>query len=186
MKQLINRYGEPVISGDDDHFNALSKSIIYQQLSGKAAGTIYGRFLDLFQAKHPQPEEVVKIDLSVLRSIGLSKQKSNYINNLADYFANEGKDIDFDKLSDADVGEELIKIKGIGPWTIEMFLMFTLQREDILPFTDLGIRKGFKELFGLKELPGKEYMEKKSKLWKPYRTFACWYLWRIVDGDIVW
>ena len=187
MKRLIEEFGTPDFNGVNDYFNALSKSIIYQQLSGKAARTIYNRFLALFDNNNlPQPKDVIKIDIPTLRSIGISQQKSNYISGLAEYFANDGSTIDFESLSDIEVGDELIQIKGIGQWTVDMFLMFTLYRTDILPVADLGIQKGIKILFNMKNLPSKEYMIKKSKPWQPYRTVACWYLWRIVDDEIVW
>ena len=186
MERLIDKFGAPEFNGVNDNFNALSKSIIYQQLSGKAARTIYNRFLALFDNNLPQPKDVIKVDIPTLRSIGISQQKSNYISGLAEYFANDGSTIDFESLSDIEVGDELIQIKGIGQWTVDMFLMFTLYRTDILPVADLGIQKGIKILFNMKNLPSKEYMIKKSKPWQPYRTVACWYLWRIVDDEIVW
>ena len=186
MKQLIEEFGAPDFNGVNDYFNALSKSIIYQQLSGKAARTIYNRFLGLFDNNLPQPEDVIKIDIPTIRGIGLSQQKSNYISGLAEYFTNDGSTIDFESLSDIEVGDELMQIKGIGQWTVDMFLMFTLYRTDILPVADLGIQKGIKILFNMKNLPSKEYMIKKSKPWQPYRTLACWYLWRLVDDEIVW
>jgi len=186
MEILIDKFGSPNLNGRNDYFNALSKSIIYQQLSGKAAKAIYNRFLGLFDNQLPKAEEVLKIDLSTLRSIGVSQKKSNYINGLANYFTNDGSKINYDDLSDIEVCNELIQLKGIGQWTVDMFLMFTLHREDILPVSDLGIQKGFKIFFNMKSLPEKEYMIKKAKQWQPYRTIACWYLWRIVDDEIVW
>ena len=151
MKRLIGEFGKPDFNGVNDYFNALSKSIIYQQLSGKAARTIYNRFIGLFDNNLPQPEDVIKIDIPTLRSIGISQQKSNYISGLAEYFANDGSTIDFESLSDIEVGDELIQIKGIGQWTVDMFLMFTLYRTDILPVADLGIQKGIKILFNMKD-----------------------------------
>jgi len=186
MKRLIDEFGIPKFNGDIDYFNALSKSIIYQQLSGKAARTIYNRYLKLFDNQQPQPKAVLNIDLTTLRSVGISQQKSNYINGIANYFANNGSNINFDGLSDVDVGNELIQLKGIGQWTVDMFLMFTLNRTDILPIADLGIQKGFKIIFKMKNLPSKNYMIREAKPWQPYRTIACWYLWRIVDDEIVW
>ena len=183
MHHLINHYGEPDFNNHLDYFNALAKSIIYQQLSGKAARTIYNRFTNLFNNNHPVPKEIQAMDDEVLRSIGISKQKAKYIKELADYFEIKGKEVAFDQLSDGEIRDELIKIKGIGQWTIDMFLMFTLYRPDILPVTDLGIQKGFKTLFDLNELPSVGYMDKKAKPWEPYRTVASWYLWRIVDDE---
>jgi len=186
MNQLISKFGKPQFTKTNDNFNALSKSIIYQQLSGKAAKTIYTRFLSLFNNNLPEAKDIIKINISELRKIGISQQKSIYIQGLAEYFTKEGKDIDFNSLTDNDIYKELIKLKGIGQWTIDMFLMFTLYRTDILPVGDLGIQKGFKKIFGMKSLPSNIYMIQKSKPWKPYRTIACWYLWRIVDDEIFW
>jgi len=185
MSMLIERYGMPVFNNSIDYFSALSKSIIFQQLSGKAAGTIYNRFLNLFEDKSPTSEIIAEIDTSILKTIGLSNQKSEYIVGLAEYFSNEGKEVDFQSLSNDEVNKKLIELKGIGPWTIEMFLMFTLNREDILPVTDLGIMKGFRQLYNLNDLPSVKYMNKQAQPWKPYRTLASWYLWKIVDdgGD---
>lgn len=186
MKRLIDEFGNPEFHDINDNFNALSKSIIYQQLSGKSAQTIYNRFLKLFDQQLPQADNVLQIDIPTLRSIGLSQQKSKYINGLADYFANSGSKMNFGNLSDIEVGHELIQLKGIGQWTVDMFLMFTLHRTDILPLGDLGIQKGIQILFNMKNLPSKKYMLQKAKPWQPYRTIACWYIWRIVDDEIVW
>ena len=186
IDKLIQKFGPPNFSQKSDNFNALSKSIMYQQLSGKAARTIYNRFLELFSNKLPKASEVININISKLRSIGISKQKSSYIIGLAEYFYKNGKKIDFENLSDLKVSQELIKIKGIGQWTIDMFLMFTLQRADVLPVGDLGIQKGIKIMFNMKNLPSNKYMIQKSKKWRPYRTVACWYLWRMIDEEDTW
>ena len=186
MERLIGEFGKPDFNGANDNFNALSKSIIYQQLSGKAARTIYNRFLGLFDNNLPHAKDVIKVNIPTLRSIGISQPKSNYIIGLAKYFTKDGNKIDFESLSDVEVGNELIQLKGVGQWTVDMFLMFTLFRTDILPVADLGIQKGIKILFNMQSLPSKEYMIKKSKPWHPYRTVACLYLLRIVDDEIVW
>ena len=167
-------------------FNALSKSIIYQQLSGKVAKVIYNRFLDLFKNRTPDLEIIISLKDSELRKIGLSKQKTDYIKGLSKYFYKEGKLIDFSSLTNQEISKELIKIKGIGQWTVDMFLMFTIFRTDVLPVADLGIKKGFKKLFNLKELPSEKFMINKSKKWQPYRTIACCYLWKLVDDTDVW
>ncbi len=186
IDKLIQKFGSPIFSQTKDYFNALSKSIIYQQLSGKAASTIHNRFLGLFNNNLPKASEVINIDISKFRIIGISKQKSNYIIGLAEYFYKYGKEIDFNNLSDLEISQELIKIKGIGQWTIDMFLMFTLERTDILPVGDLGIQKGIKIMFNMKNLPSNKYMIQKSNKWRPYRTVACWYLWRMIDEEDTW
>ena len=186
IQHLIEKYGTPEFSNIDDYFSALSKLVIYQQLSGKAARIIYIRYISLFDKKLPKPIEVLKIDQEVFRSIGVSQQKTNYILGLAKYFTKKKGNINFDKLSNNEVVKELIQLKGIGQWTIDMFLMFTLSRLDIMPVGDLGIQKAIKILYDMKEMPSIKDILQKSELWKPYRTVACWYLWRIVDDEFVW
>jgi len=186
LNALIDKYDRPNFENNDNYFNALSKSIIYQQLSGKVAKVIYNRFLDLFKNRTPDLEIIISLKDSELRKIGLSKQKTDYIKGLSKYFYKEGKLIDFSSLTNQEISKELIKIKGIGQWTVDMFLMFTIFRTDVLPVADLGIKKGFKKLFNLKELPSEKFMINKSKKWQPYRTIACCYLWKLVDDGDVW
>jgi len=186
FKKLINKYPIPKFASKDNYFDALSKSIIYQQLSGKVAKIIYTRFLALFKKEKPEPEQYLKINNSDLRKIGLSKQKINYINNLSVFFIKKNKASQFKNLSENEITNELITIKGIGQWTIDMFMMFTLCRTDILPVGDLGIKKAFKHLYNLQELPSEQFMKEKSSNWRPYRTIACCYLWMIIDDGDVW
>lgn len=166
-------------------FQSLTKSIIFQQLSGKAAQTILDRFLLLFpDDSFPTPEQVLALPDADMRSVGLSGQKTAYIKDLAARFLDgtiEPKK--FPKMSDEEIREHLVVVKGIGRWTADMFLMFTLFRTDVLPTGDLGIQKGFQKVYKLKKLPDAKTMEKLAKPWQPYRTVACWYLWRHVDGD---
>ena len=185
LSSLINEFEKPVFYKSTNYYDDLCKSIIYQQLSGKVAKIIYHRFLNLFPNKVPNFKKTLDLKFEELKKIGLSKQKITYIDNLAKYFYNK-KNIDFVKYSDESLRKELIKIKGIGPWTIDMFLMFTMHRTDILPVGDLGIKKAFQILYKLKELPSKELMIEMSAKWKPYRTIACCYLWYLVDDGDVW
>tara|TARA_Y100001980_G_C14555632_1_gene344640 strand:+ start:4123 stop:4815 length:693 start_codon:yes stop_codon:yes gene_type:complete len=185
LNSLINEFEKPVFHKSTNYYNDLSKSIIYQQLSGKVAKIIYHRFLNLFPNKVPNYEKTLELKFEELKKIGLSKQKITYIVNLAKYFYNK-KNIDFVEFSDESLRKELIKIKGVGPWTIDMFLMFTMHRTDILPVGDLGIKKAFQILYKLKELPSNELMIEISAKWKPYRTIACCYLWYLVDDGDVW
>ena len=186
IKELIVKYNKPAFKFNDDYFNALSKSIIYQQLSGKVANVIYNRFLDLFKNRIPELQFIMDIDDETLRKIGLSKKKTEYIKGLSKYFYETGNSIDFSSLTDEEICKELIQIKGVGQWTVDMFLMFTMFRTDILPVADLGIKKGYKELFNLKELPSEKEMIERSKKWQPYRTIACCYLWKLVDDGDDW
>ena len=183
MQVLINKFGRPDLNPRQDYFQSLLRSIVFQQLSGKAAQTIYERFVNLIpKTSNHCPNEVLKLDKEEMRKAGLSFRKIDYVRNLADYFENNSfhkKDVE--KMSDQEISKELIQIKGIGQWTVDMFLMFTLNRADILPCTDLGIQKGIMKILNMKNLPSKKEMENCSRKWRPYRTIACWYLWRMVD-----
>ncbi len=164
-------------------FQALSESIIYQQLSGKAAGTILKRFVALWpRKKFPTPDDVLKIKTEKLRSAGLSGQKASYLKDLAAKFKDGTINPKlFGKMSDQEIVEHVVAVKGIGEWTAHMFLMFTLHRPDVLPVGDLGIQKGFQKLFKLRAKPSAKHMERLSKNWVGHRTMACMYLWRYVD-----
>ena len=186
LKKIIQKYPVPNFSHNTNYFDALSKSIIYQQLSGKVARIIYNRFLNLFPAKNPDPNYYLDINGSDLKKIGLSKQKINYINNLSIFFINNKDEHLFNNLSEQEIHDKLIIIKGIGKWTIDMFMMFTLYKTDILPVGDLGIKKAFKNLYNLQKLPSEAFMNQKSNNWKPYRTIASCYLWMIIDDENVW
>ena len=182
LQPWILKYSRPGFAVYAAPFKSLIKYIIYQQLSMQSAKAIYTRFLDLFNNK-PTPTTLNVINDVILKDIGISKQKINYIKEITKYFLNHN--IDFNSLTNKEVYDELIQIKGIGPWTIDIFLMFTLYRTDILPIGDLGIKKGFKILYNLDELPTDKFMIEKSKKWNPYESIASMYLWKIVDGDIV-
>ena len=183
MQVLINKFGRPDFNPRQDYFQSLLRSIVFQQLSGKAAQTIYERFVNLIPKTFNYcPNEVLKLDKEEMRKAGLSFRKIDYVRNLADYFENNSfhkKDVE--KMSDQEISKELIQIKGIGQWTVDMFLMFTLNRADILPCKDLGIQKGIMKILNMNNLPSKKEMENCSRKWRPYRTIACWYLWRMVD-----
>ena len=183
MGQLIAEFEKPEFNKNSNYFEALVRAIVYQQLSGKAAAKIYNRFKDLFsKKKYPSPLMVMERSHEELRSTGLSNQKASYIHNIANAFFTGMVPNDIDTLSDNDVIECLTTIKGVGPWTAEMFLMFALNRPDVFPLTDLGIQKGFKLFFQLDELPKPDQMIEKAEPWIPYRTLASWYLWRVVEG----
>jgi 3-methyladenine DNA glycosylase/8-oxoguanine DNA glycosylase len=155
---------------------------VYQQLSGKAAATIEGRFKGIYNDEFPTPQQLLKTGDDVLRGVGLSRNKLLSMQDLARH-CDEGK-LDFDKLHDADdefVIEHLIQVRGIGRWTAQMFLMFTLGCLDVFPTADLGIQKAIQLLYGYKKLPAERTMNKHANPWKPHRTLACWYLWTLVD-----
>ena len=188
MRVLIRKFGWPDFDHKQDYFQSLLRSIVFQQLSGKAANTIYERFINLIpKTVTLSPKEVLKLDKDEMRKTGLSFQKINYLRNLAYFFENNSfQKKDVERMTDEEISNALTQIKGIGQWTVDMFLMFTLNRTDILPYTDLGIQKGFKKIFNMNNLPSKKEMETHSKIWRPYRTIACWYLWRTVDEAFAW
>ena len=183
MQILIKKFGRPDYNLRQDYFQSLLRSIVFQQLSGKAAQTIYERFVNLIpKTSNLCPNEVLKLDKDEMRKAGLSFRKINYVKNLADYFENNSfQKKDVERMTDEEISKELIQIKGIGQWTVDMFLMFTLNRADILPCTDLGIQKGIMKILNMKNMPSKQEMQNCSKKWRPYRPIACWYLWRMVD-----
>ena len=187
MGRLIAEFEKPEFKKDLNYFEALVRAIVYQQLSGKAAATIYKRFKNLFiKNKYPSPIMVMERSHEELRSVGLSNQKASYIHNIADAFYTGAIPKDINIIGDKEVIECLTTIKGVGPWTAEMFLMFTLNRPDVFPVTDLGIKKGFQLFFQLDKLPRPDQMIKKAEPWRPYRTLASWYLWRLVEGPFEW
>ena len=167
-------FGEPV-------FHSLAESIVYQQLNGKAAETIFKRFAAL--AGDPvTPERIAKLTDGEMRSVGLSKQKSSYLRDMAER-ALRGE-LDFSRLaemSDEEVIKHLTQVKGVGVWTAHMFLMFTLKRPNVLPTGDFGVQTAIKKHYKKRKLPKPVQMEKMAKCWEPYRSVACWYLWRSLD-----
>ena len=187
MQNLIKEYGYPVFKSKDDYFHSLMRSIVFQQLSGRVANITYQRLINLIPNNKIIPKDILLLSNEDMKKIGLSSQKIKYINNLADYFnSNLFNSNKVKKMSNEEISRELIQIKGIGQWTIDMFLMFTLNRPDVMPYLDLGIQKGIKILYNLDHLPTKDEMKNISIKWKPYRTVACWYIWKIVDDGNEW
>lgn len=166
------------------HFEALVEAIVSQQLSVKASDTIFSRFVGLFpNGKFPKPEEVYKLPLTKFRSVGISGQKAGYIKDLAGKVSKgEVKLQSLHRLDNEAVIDELTKIKGIGRWTAEMFLMFTLRRPDIFSFGDLGLRNAIQKLYKMKSAPTEKQLERITKKWSPYRTTAARYLWKSLDN----
>jgi DNA-3-methyladenine glycosylase II len=165
-------------------FQSLVHAVIHQQLSGKAAGTILARFLALFgDGRFPEPEDVLRVPVEILRSAGLSRPKVTYILGLAEKaVAGEVLSLqECDEMPDAEILTRLTAIKGIGRWTAEMLLIFNLGRPDVLPVHDLGIQRGFQIINRKRKLPEPEQLERHGKRWAPYRTTAALYLWRAAD-----
>lgn len=166
------------------HFESVARSIIYQQLSGKAAGTIHGRFEALFGDERPHAAALTALSDELLRSAGISRQKLGYLRDLAARAAAGALPIDtLHEFDDTEVIRHLTSIKGVGVWTAQMFLMFRLGRPDVLPDLDLGIRKGIQRAYRLRKLPDAARVQSIGAKWAPYRTIASWYLWRSIDGD---
>tara|TARA_Y100001954_G_scaffold218588_1_gene251901 strand:+ start:21 stop:629 length:609 start_codon:yes stop_codon:yes gene_type:complete len=187
MCKLIRIYDPPILKPRDDYFYTLVRSIVFQQLNGKVANIIFMRFIDLLPRNKINPKYVLMLNNSEMKKVGLSFQKINYIKNLAHFFNENSFDNNtVDKMSDDEISKLLIKIKGVGQWTIDMFLMFTLNRLDVMPYSDLAIKKGMKSLFNLNELPAKHEMKSLSINWSPFRTIACMYLWKIADDGFEW
>jgi DNA-3-methyladenine glycosylase II len=165
-------------------YYSLLESIVSQQLSVKAADTIFNRFLGLFPDQYPHPESVLALDTDTLRAVGLSNQKAGYLRNVAEFSQqNDLEGRDWAAMSDEEIVEFLTRIKGVGKWTVQMMLMFTLGRPDVMPVDDLGIQQGMMKLFGLEPHPKtlKVAMMEHSEPWRPYRTVACRLLWRWKD-----
>ena len=185
MARLISRVGPCRYAprSEHTHFHHLVRAIVYQQLSGKAAATIHRRFIELFDTTTPSPAEVARQRLPRLRSAGLSRQKASYIKDLARRVHTGDVPLDhMETLSDQDVIAALTRVKGIGVWSAQMFLMFRLGRPDVLPTLDLGIRKGVQRAYGLRSMPSPKKVEQIGAPWSPWATIASWYLWRSLDG----
>ena len=166
-----------------DPFQALLRAIVGQQLSTKAARSIWERVAETLGSQTPTPAQVLAHDPDGLRGAGLSRSKVSFMRDLADRIENGRLDLESLKdLSDEDVIADLIEVKGIGQWTAEMFLMFHLARPDVVSMGDLGIRRAIQIAYGLDELPGPTEMERISEPWRPHRTLACLYLWRSLDN----
>jgi DNA-3-methyladenine glycosylase II len=181
MRRIIERVGPCRMEFGEPVFHSLAEAIVYQQLNGKAAVTIFKRFAAV--AGEPvTPEGIAKLTDQQMRSVGLSKQKSSYLRDMAQR-AIRG-DLNFARLpemTDEDVIKHLTQVKGVGVWTAHMFLMFTLKRPNVLPTGDFGVQMAIKKHYNKRNPPNPVQMEKIAKAWEPYRSIACWYLWRSLD-----
>ena len=166
-----------------DLFNALARAVVYQQLSGKAAATIHGRFAHLFSGGLPLATPARRLSMEQLRSVGLSRNKGLAIQDLAE------KSLDgslastrqMARMDDAQIIENLCRVRGIGPWTAQMFLIFNLGRPDVMPSTDLGVQKGVQGVYRMRKIPDPEQVMRKTRHLAPYRSAASWYFWRAAD-----
>ncbi len=184
LRRIIDENEICNLSRKRNYFIQLLKAIIGQQLSYYAAKSINGKFLNFFEGK-PTPEKVWKVEDSLLRSLGLSNAKTKYVKDLSLKLMNNEISLkNISSKSDGAIIEELTKVKGIGVWTSQMFLIFTLARLDVLPFDDLSLRKAIMKNYGLKHLPVDKEINRISNKhnWAPYRSIASWYLWRSMDN----
>jgi DNA-3-methyladenine glycosylase II len=184
---LIKKYGPPDLSryhsDSPGVFQALLRSIIYQQLSGHAARAIHARVLALFPKNTPTPELLLKVRAPKLRAAGLSIQKITYVRDLAKRYMDGTIDPKkFPKMTSEEIVEHLVAVKGVGEWTAHMVLIFTLGRLDILPVGDLAIQKGFQSVYRMRKLPTKKQMAKAAASWRGHESIASWYLWKVADG----
>jgi len=184
LKPLIDQVVLKERTAQKTVYEALIRSIVFQQLSGKAASTIHGRFLALFETGFPHPIHIQSLSPEVLRTAGLSRQKSGYVKNVADFFIkNHLLDKDWSSETDESIISQLTQIKGVGQWTVEMILMFTLKRMDVLPLDDLVVKNSMISMYQVEE-KGRALKKKLLAIaapWRPYRTVASLYLWQWED-----
>lgn len=184
MGGIIAKVGACKIQYREPVFDTLVRSIVYQQLSGKAAGTILGRLLEAAKVDPMTPAAILKLRPERMRKLGLSQQKMAYIRDLA-RLTNSGA-VDFlacPDMNDDEVIQHLTQVKGVGVWTAQMFLIFALRRTDVLPTGDLGVRSAMKLAYELETLPSPEEMRRIAAPWRPYSSVASWYLWRSLSGE---
>jgi len=182
---IIKRYGDCLITPHSDHYSELVSSIVGQQLSVKAAATIWQRVLVLSGGNPPTPTQLIEADTEALRACGLSYAKVRYVKDLAEHILDGRLDmLHIANLPNEEVIAQLTAVKGLGEWSAHMFLIFSLGRLDVLPVGDLGIKKAAQSIYGLKGLPGPEELQKLATKhrWAPYESVASWYLWKSLDN----
>ena len=189
MEDLVRRVGPLGIAErrrgrPDDAYGSLVRTIVGQQLSTKAARSIYGRLTALFEDRPPTPHELASTDEELLRACGLSRPKIRYLRDLAHRVISGELDLRaLHHLSDEEVSLRIVAVKGLGRWSADMFLMFHLGREDILPVGDLGVRRAAERAYGLSGIPDPETLERLARPWSPHRTLASFYLWESLELD---
>ena len=185
FRAIIKKHGPCVLIDEERETNiyqALMRAILFQQLSGKAASTIQGRLYNLFPGHDcPPHHELCNLTTEEFRAVGVSRQKAGYLQDLATKAPTIPTPDELHVLTDDEIIERLISIKGVGRWTVEMLLMFTFGRMDVLPVDDMGVQEGFKRLFELDHRPKKKEMEALAESWRPYRSVGSWYMWRLCD-----
>ncbi len=181
LGSVIKKYGDCTIKPHKDYYGELVSSIVSQQLSTKAASTIWQRVIDLFNGQVPSPQQLLIADNDKIRACGVSYQKINYMKDLAQHIIDGRLDMaHIATLPNSELSQQLTSVKGIGQWSADMFMIFSVGRLDILPVGDLGIKKGIMHLYNLKALPDALVMQKIAKKngWSPYESVASWYIWK--------
>jgi DNA-3-methyladenine glycosylase II len=182
LKRVIEEAGPCSIKANPSNFHWLTRCIVYQQLSGKAANTIFGRFTEACGVRTLKPEHVLALEESRMRAVGLSGQKARYVRDLAEKTASgQVRFQRFAKMSDEEIIATLTQVKGVGVWTVQMFLMFSLDRLDVFPVLDLGVRKGMERVYEIEPNSKPAAYEAVAERWKPYRSIASWYMWRALE-----
>lgn len=180
---LIDEHGPYRPRPAMDHYESLLRTILFQQLSGASASAIQRRWLDLYDGHYPTPPLLLATTDEAFRAAGVSRQKAGYMRDLAEHVV--AGHLDFagvDGLSDEEVVEQITRVKGLGPWSAHMFLMFQLGRPDVLPVGDYGVRNGMRIAYGLPDVPSEARAREVGEPWAPYRSVGSWYMWRAVEG----
>lgn len=183
LANIIEDVGSCTLEIEEDYFQSLAEAILYQQLSLKAASSIVKRFKDIYVGcSFPGPKDILETEDGKLKNVGISRQKIRYLKDLSQKFIkgiiNPSK---FSDMNDNEIVEQLTKVKGVGRWTAEMFLIFSLRRPNVLPVDDLGLQKAIQKWYGFDDIPSREEIKNIAKKWEPYCTVATWYLWKASD-----
>jgi DNA-3-methyladenine glycosylase II len=183
LEKIIKVVGKYSIKIRNDPFQSLIESIIYQQLAGKAANAIYNRFINYYDNTQVTPTRILNSPNDNLKKVGLSNRKIDYLKDLASHVYDGRINLEeLPTMNDEEIINKLVNVKGIGRWTSEMFLIFSLGRQDVLPVTDLGVRKAIQKVYSLSELPKPNTMIEIAEPWRPYRSIATWYLWKSLSN----
>ena len=183
LAKVIKKYPEPILTSKDDLFSTLIRSIVGQQISVLAADAIWGRFIALVGEVSPEP--ILKPTPEMLKNCGLTSRKVEYIRGISETWTREYAGLDWDILSDDEVKRKLIALRGVGPWTAEMILMFSLLRPDIFPIDDIGAIRAIENIYNRGEVMTKDELLDQANIWAPWRTVATWFLWRTIDDEPV-
>ena len=183
LAKVIKKYPEPILTSKGDLFSTLIRSIVGQQISVLAADAIWGRFIALVGEVSPEP--ILKPTPEMLKNCGLTSRKVEYIRGISETWTEEYAELDWETLSDDEVKRKLIALRGVGPWTAEMILMFSLLRPDIFPIDDIGAIRAIENIYNGGEVMSKEALLDQADNWVPWRTVATWFLWRTIDDEPV-